>query len=437
MALTTGTNADFQRGFALLKRVYAGRVEDLVPESDRLAKDIPFAKPDQQIGQDYFQPVTLTREMGITFWNTGAVQTLNQPLASADETASIRGSEIAIRSSLSYKLIHSALKKLDGTRGGVKAFVNATVDRFARLAKGGSYAREAMLLYGGGTGAVSNLGVVSAVTGSSGTTLIVTMTAAEFATALWAGSEGGEFDIFSSAGAKRNTNGIAGTADATFKLTGSNALTYQVTFTSNASNVSAVVATDQIFLAGQRGQDALGFVGAAQTQAGNLWGISTATYGLWKPTVINVGGALTFAAISEGAARVASTGYYGDYDLYVSPKGFADICDDQTALVAHTTKSSGSVTIGFDDVTFKTQAGRTNLKVHPYMKNGLALGIPRGECMRIGSTDLTHTIDGYGRMFRELENASGVEMRMYTDQAPFCKNPQYIQLYTGIANTTD
>jgi hypothetical protein len=437
MALITGTNADFQRGFNLLKRVYAGRVEDLVPDSDRLSKDIPFAKPDQQIGQDYFQPVTLSREMGATFWNTGAVQTLNQPLASADEVASIRGSEIAVRAALSYKFIHSALKKMDGTRGGVKAFVNATVDRFARLTKGGSYFREATLLYGGGTGAVSYLGLVANTTGSATTNLVVQMTAGEFATALWAGSEGGEFDIYAPNGTKRNTAGTAGTADAVFKLSGSNAATYQVFFTSNATNVSAVVAGDQIFFLGARGQDALGFVGAALTQAGSLWGISTSTYGLWKPTVIPVGGALTFAAVSEGAARVASTGFYGDYDLYVSPKGFADICDDQTALVTHTTKSSGSVTIGFDSVTFLTQAGKTHLKVHPYMKNGYALGIPRGECMRIGSTDLTHTIDGYGRMFRELENASGVEMRLYTDQAPFCKNPQYIQLYTGIVNTTD
>ncbi len=437
MALTTGTNADFQRGFNLLKRVYAKRVEDLVPESDRLSKDIPFAQPDQQIGQDFFQPVTLSREMGATFWNDGSVKTLNQPLASADEVASIRGSEIAVRAALSYKFIQSALKKLDGTRGGVKAFVNATVDRFARLSKGGSYFREATLLYGGGTGAASNLGVISATTGSSGTTLVATLSAAEFAVALWAGSEGGEFDIFAANGTKRNTAGTAGTADAVFKLTGSNPITYAVTFTSNATNVSAVVAGDQIFFQGARGNDALGFVGAALTQSGNLWGINTGTYGLWRPTVIPVNGALTFAAVSEGAARVASTGFYGDYDLYVSPKGFQDVCDDQTALVAHTTKSSGNVTIGFDSVTFLTQAGKTHLKVHPYMKGALALGIPRGECMRIGSTDLTHTIDGYGRMFRELENASGVEMRLYSDQAPFSKNPQYIQLYTGIQNTTD
>jgi hypothetical protein len=40
-------------------------------------------------------------------------------------------------------------------------------------------------------------------------------------------------------------------------------------------------------------------------------------------------------------------------------------------------------------------------------------------------------------MFRELENASGVEMRLYTDQAAWCKSPHYMQLFTDIQNTSD
>jgi hypothetical protein len=435
MTTGTGTNTDYARGFELLKRVYADKVEDLVPESDRLAKDIPFIAADKQPGQDYYQTVTLTREGGITWWNDGSIKTLNQPLSTAELSASIRGSEIAIRAALSYKFMHSALKQLDGTRAGARAFVNATKDRFEKLTKGASYARECMLLYGGGTGAVSNLGVVANTTGSATTNLVVQMAAADYATAIWSGSEGLEFDIYSTAGAKRNTAGT--TSDTVFKLTGTDPTNYRVTFTSHATNVAAVVATDQIFFAGARGNDALGFVGAGLTQTGSLWGISTTTYGLWKPTVINVGGALTFAAVSEAGATVASVGHYGDYDLYLNPATFADVCDDQTALISHTTKSSGKLTIGFDDVAFKSQAGTVYLKPHPYMKRGIALGLPRDLCMRVGATDLTHTMPGFGKMFRELENAAGVEMRLYTDQAPFCQNPKFVTVFTGITNTTD
>lgn len=435
MTVSTGTNADLARGFELLKRVYADKVEDLVPESDRFSKDIPFIAADKMPGQEYYMPVTLTREGGATFWNDGSAKTLNQPLAALEQSASIKGSEIAVRSVLSYKFIHSALKQLDGSRAGARAFVNATKDRFEKLTKGASYFREATLLYGGGPSAVSNLGVVLNTTGSAGTSLVIQMAAKDYATALWTGSEGIEFDIFSAAGVKRNAAGTGSTT--VYKLAGTDPSAYRITLTSDAANVSAVVATDQIFFAGARTQDALGLVAAAGTQSGSLWGISTTTYALWKPTVIPVNGALTFAAVAESGALVASTGFYGDYDLYVSPATYADVCNDQTALVTHTNKSSGSITIGFDDVTFKTQAGTVALKVHPYLKRGIALGLPRDHMMRVGSTDLTHTIPGYGKMFRELENVAGVELRLYTDQAPFCKNPHYMVLFTDITNTSD
>lgn len=434
MTLGTGQNADFARAYELLKRVYADKVEDLVPETDRLAKDIPFIANDKKTGQDFWMPVRLTREGGFTWWNDGSAKALNQPIATKELSASIRGSELLARSILSYKFIHSALKEWDGTKAGARAFVNATKDRFQQLTKGASYARECQLLYGGGPSAASNLGVVLNTTGSATTNLVIQMDPAEWATAIWSGSEELEFDIFSSAGVKRNTFGT--TSDTVYKLTAVDAGNYRLTFTSHASNVSAVVATDQIFFFGARTQDSLGAFGAAQTN-GNLWGISTSSYGLWKPTVINAGGALTFTHIAEMGASVASTGFSGDYTLYVNPATFADICNDQTALVQHTTRSSGKVTIGFDDVAYRTQAGTVRIAVHPYMKRGYALGLPDDECMRVGSTDLTHQIPGYGKMFRELEGAAGVELRLYSDQAFFCKNPKYMVLYTGIVNTTD
>ncbi len=437
MTVGTGQNADFARAYDLLKRVYADKVEDLVPETDRFAKDIPFIAADKQPGQDYWQPVSLTREGGATFWNDGSAKTLNMPLATRELSASIRGSELAVRSILSYKFIHSALKQLDGSRAGARAFVNATKDRFEKLTKGASYFRECMLLYGGGStpAAGGNLGVVLNTTGSATTTLVVQMDPKDWATAIWSGSEELEFDIFSTGGTKRNSAGT--TSDTVYKLTGTDPTNYRVTFTSHATNVSAVVATDTIHFAGARTQDPLGAIAAASTQSGSLWGISTTTYGLWKPTVIDAGGALTFTHLAEAGAQVASTGFYGDYTLYVNPATFADICNDQTALVSHTTRSSGSVTIGFDDVKFKNQAGTVRLAVHPYIKRGIALGLPDDYCMRVGSTDLTHTIPGYGKMFRELEGAAGVEMRLYTDQAFFCKNPKYMLMFTNIVNTTD
>jgi hypothetical protein len=444
MTATTGQNADFTRAYELLKRVYAARVEDMVPESDRLSKDIPFVTGDKQPGQIFYQPVTLTREGGATFWNDGSIKTLNQPLAALELSASIQGAEIAVRSALSYKFLNTALKQLNGTQAGARAFVNATKDRFEKLSKGASYFRECTTLYGSGPAAVASavapgqgLGRVLTTTGTSGTSLVVQLEPATWATAIWAGSRDLEFDIYSTAGVQRNTAGTGATT--IYKLVSDNPALYQLTFTSEAStNVADVVATDEIFFAGARGADALGFMGACILPGTDLWGINPVTYSLWKPQLVPVGGSLNFEKLQDGATAVAALGFSGSYDVYVNPATFQDLCNDQAALISHANgKTEGSLSIGFDDLKFKSQAGTMYIKAHPYMKRGFALGIPRDYCMRIGSTDLTHTMPGFGKMFREMENAAGVEMRLYSDQAPFCKHASYMVAYTGIVNTSD
>lgn len=438
MTTSTGQYKDFSREFELLKRTYASKVEDMVPESDQISKRVPFSTADK-LGQDFYQPVTLTRETGFTFWNDGSVKTLNQPQGSLELSALVRGAEFVNRTAMSYKWMNTARQALGkGDQAGKEAFVNATKDAFLKLTKGSSFARECNLLYGGGPtpGATyTGLGTVLVTTGSAGTSLVVTMSAAQWATAIWTGSEGAEFDIHSTAGTKRNSAGT--TSDTIYKLVSCDPLTYKATFTSHATNVSNVVATDVITFAGSRTVDMLGFVGAAQT-SGTLWNISTTTYALWAPIQVAVAGALTYEKVQQGMGRLAGIGFDGVIDLFVNPDTFQDVCNDQTALVTHGTgKMTGKVTIGFDDVSFKSQAGTVNLISHPYMKRGIALGLPKGECKRIGSTDLTHTMPGFGKMFRELENAAGVEARQYYDQAPFCSNAGHIVLFSGITNTTD
>ena len=441
MTATAGTFADYSRGFELLKRVYADKVEDLVPESDVIAKKVPFISADKQNGQDYFQPVTLSRSGGYTWWNDGSVKTLNQPLAPEEVSASIRGSEFVNRIAISYKFMQAALKALGDGRSEAsrRAFVNATKDQFSKMAKGTSYARECALLYGGGTtpgstvATFGGLGVILSKTGSSGTTLVVQVEPKHWAAAIWAGSKGLEFDIHAPGGTKRNTAGT--TTDTVYKQTAVNVALKQVTFTSHATNVTAAAIGDIITFAGSRTQDMLGFLHAALTPAGTtLWNISTDNE-LWKPQVKAVNGALTLEVILDGMADLSNIGFDGDIDLMVSPKTFQSILNDQSALVSHSSgKTSGSLTLGFTDVTFKSPAGTVHLHVHKYMKEGYALGLPRDYCMRVGSTDITHTMPNFGKMFRELENAAGVEMRHYFDQAPFCKHASYMIVFTDIIN---
>ena len=437
MTATTGQTYGVVQADATLKQVYADKIIDMCPSSHLLAEDIDFVSADKENGNYYNQPVHLSYELGLTFNSDGSPFALNKGQSPTELNAQIRGSEIVNRVTMSYGLLNRAMKGDTSTRAGMKSFINATKYKMQALIGGMSFAREAMLLYGGGSGANSALATVSATTGSASTTLVVTVAVADWAAALWvacaSATAGLECDIYSSGGTKRNTAGTGATT--IYKLTAVDAVNYKLTFTSEAAtNVATVVATDQIFFAGSRVTGMLGFIGACQTTS-SFWGIDPVANPLWKPQQTVVGGALTFEAIMQGCTKVADIGFDGKLNVYVSPAGWQDLADDQAAMINYAQKSNGKISMGFEELQFRSQTGIIAIKAHKLMKRGLALGLPDGECMRIGSTDITTTMPGVGKMLRELEDTAGVEARCYTDQAPFCQKPAFMHLWSGIVNS--
>ncbi len=435
MTVSAGQALDYNRANSYTKEIYAPKIENMVPQTDSIAKCVPFVTGEKVLGRFYHQPVKLTRSMGVTFATSGGITTMNKGLAPLPLDAQIQGSEIIIRDYMSYGIMARALSGQAGTRAGAKAFVSATGDTVTNLTASASYFREMALLYGGGTGADANLGVVESVTTAAGTVLTVVLTAATFATAIWAGCENGEYDIYSSGGAQRNAAGTAAARDNVYVLGTVAPSTRSLTFASINANVTTVVATDQLFFAGSR---VVGMVGiqAACTISGTLWNISTATYALWKPQTVAVGGQLSFESVLAGTAKSADAGFNGNMNLFVSTQGFQDLANDQAALIRYAEKSKGDVEIGFSGITFHSQVGKTMVKPHRLIKNGVAFGLPAdGECLRVGSTDITFEMPGFGKMFSELPDETGVQMRAYTDQAFFCKHPGYMVYYTGIVNS--
>jgi hypothetical protein len=438
MTLQAGQAMDFTRAAALTKQVYADKLEQMTPDSDKLSKEIDFVAAEKMPGNKYNQPVKMTRSMGFTFSNTGGVFDLNMGLAPLDLNAEIQGSQMVVREFMSYDILERALKGDSGRGGATRAFVSATQDTMVNLQKSASYMREVMLLYGGGTGAAVAIGTVTSVTGSAGTSLVATLDKKDWATAIWAGAENGEFDIFQGTTAtKRNAAGLASDRTNVYVLKKVNPLLYQLTFESLAANVSAVAPLDTIFFAGQRGQDLLGFQAAATVQTPNLlWNIDPNQYMLWKPQTLNVGGMLGFEKVVQGLSLVAAIGFSGVINLHVSCQGWQDLCNDQAALVRHAgERAGGKVSFGYESIEFWSQTGLLRIKPNIYVKNGHAFGIPEGEFVRVGSTDWTFNMPGYGKMMRELENKAGVELREYTDQALFGKHPGYLVYFHNISNS--
>lgn len=436
MPLTSGQNFDFARAEAVTKYVYADKLEELTPDSTKLADEFPFVPAAQQLGRKFFQPVEPARSTGATFNADGSAFALNMSRAPQELTAEILGTELVVRETMSYAMMQRALSGDTRTSAGIKAFVQATSSSFKRLSKAGKYFRECQIMYGGGptpTTASRGLGVILAKTGSSGTNLVVIMDPKDWATLIWAGSEGGMFDIYSPAGTKRNAAGSGETSG--YKLASVDSKTYTLNFTSDAANVTAAVIGDVIWFEGSRGKDSVGYV-EATTQT-SLWGIAPASWNLWKPRTVDVGGMASFEVVMEGSAQVADIGFEGTLNVHVSPATWKDICDDQAAVARWVNKSGGEVTAGFDKITYAGQTGLVNIIPNFYIKRGIMAGFPEGLCKRIGSTDLTFTMPGYGKMLRELENTAGVEARIYYDQAPFIEKPAYSILYTNVTNSSD
>ena len=196
-----------------------------------------------------------------------------------------------------------------------------------------------------------------------------------------------------------------------------------------------VVATDRVYEKGAFGKEFAG-IHKILSNTGTLFGISAATYNLWKSTVYSVGGQLSYEKINKGIARAAGKGLDEDIKLFVSPATWSVLATDQAAFRRHDSSyKSSEAEQGFESVKFFSQNGTVEVIPHTYIKEGFAYGLVLDEFEKVGSTDVTFKIPGKGEdFFRPLENAAGYELRCYADWAIFCHKPNKQILYTGITN---
>lgn len=436
MTATAGQNYDFNRIQKLTKRVYAPKVAEMLPKKLTVLADLcPFRGAEKGPGDDYYEPVRLTRSTGVTFWNDGSASALRKGLASKAESATIRGSELLVRDIISYAAMQRAAKADVGTQAGQRAFVNATKDTFTSLAEAGAFYREMQLLYGGGASATASIAKVQSVTSASGGVLTVVIDPTTWAPAAWLGCENGEYDIFTSGGTQRNTAGSDSARTNVYVLTSVTVSTRTLVFASEqATNCASVAANDLLFFAGARTVDMLGLEGICAT-SGSVFGISNSTYGLWKTQSVSVGGQLSFEAILAGAAAASEVGFFGKLSVLVSPRGWTDLVNDQTALVRHAESKGGTVRMGYESIEYYGPTGNMAVKPHILMKQGNAYGIPEGELERIGSTDLTFEMPVIGKMLSELPDNAGAQARIYSDQALFGTMLKGVVQWTGITNS--
>lgn len=426
---TTLTSLD-----GLFKTVYADNIEQLIPETAKLKKLIPFSR-DEKIGDHYEQPVILTYPHGVTYAAPGAgAFALNDPIAPQMKKAQVDAYQHLLRDSMDYE---TAAKSASGDKA---AFRKATELSVELMMESITKRVELDLLYG-----QIGYGVGDSSVNTDTTHTVVQMLTASWATGIWLGMEGAKFQFWKQSDGTLVSSG----ADAIFTVDSVDVDNRKLTISGTTTGISdldtALAAGDcDIYPNGARTAATTfsqmpGLVKII-TNTGTLFNISAATYNLWKGNSVSAGGALTLGKILSALAAPTGRGLDEKVTVFLNDRTWANVASDQAALRKYDASyDTERLKNGTRAITFYSQNGEVELMPYNCIKEGEAIAIPLKQCKRIGSTDITWELPGGSpenpRFFRELSDNAGFEYRVYSGQSIFCKTPARTLRITGIVNS--
>lgn len=423
----------------LFKNVY-GDLTDLLPQDYPLARAIPFSQK-MKVGQSYVEAVILTNESGVTLSSTTDLFELNPAVAGV-----VRQVECVPYISVLPSIVPwGVISRSAG--GGEKAFYEATRYIVKNNLTSHSKFQEIFRLYGQAPGLLGYASYFSGIyrgvsfTTGSGTLNGITFTngvnvaskailfaPGTFASGIWVGLEGVHINQVSSTGAVLASGKLVSVQSEYGYIT--------VDFTPVAP--SATSGAGSVRLCFQGMQDAQDYVGINKilTTDGNLFGIPTSQYSLWKGNVYDCGGQqFTLPRLQSAiAAAVNRGGLEGDMMCYLNPRSWATVCSTEAGLrVYDKSYSPKEAENGFDAVTFYAQSGKITIYPHRFTKEGEAYILSMPTWSRSGSAEVSFQIPGMGQdVIFPLQNQAGYAFRSFADQYVFCHKPAWNIIMTGI-----
>lgn len=426
---------------ALFKEVYAEQVEKLIPERERVLKNVPFVAADKQNGSNYNQPVILSRDHGVTYLGQNSNNLrLNAPIAAIVDVAQIKASGMVMRSLMDYQSASRASK-------GGAAFVDGTSYLVESLTDSFSAILEQTHWYGG-------RGLASATTaaGADFSGAVFTVPVGQWAPAVWVGAEGMLCDVYSSA------DGItpALLKASALEVVGVNITTRQITFKTLTVTGWTPSQYDMIFRHQAKGLESLG-IQQILGNTGSLFGVDASTRGLWKANTYAVTSAGTeasvgttnfsYGAAADGIAIAYGRGLEGQLDLHVNSLVFSSLIPNFATAKTASTSSQGmqfqdpslveDLRYGAKTITFIVNNVEVNVLANDYVKAGLAFGLAQGTWLRVGSSQLTFDLPDVdkGNYFRPADGYAAIELRAFADEAIFCKKPARNIMFHSIKPT--
>ena len=155
------------------KQIYGDSLINLIPESAKFIKDVPFERR-KKLGDKYNVPVVLQAEQGFTYNDgDGTAFALNGALAMGTKNAQVRGAEKVLQSQISYKAAAAATSNKE-------AFADATSTLFENMVESMANRLELSCFYGNsslGDGSGTPNSTIGAATFQQVTTTITVTTA--------------------------------------------------------------------------------------------------------------------------------------------------------------------------------------------------------------------------------------------------------------------
>lgn len=403
----------------LFRTVYADKLLDLVPDFAILQKRIGFTGADKETGSFYAQPVNLSHEAGFTYAGTaGGVSALSAAINGVMKEAQVYGSEMVLRSQISYTALSRASSK------GPKAFKRASAWKIEDMNNSMRKRQEIAMLYG-----QASIGEVASVASD-----VITVTAGSWAGGIWGGAEGAKIQAFTDNTTSATQHGL--TAGMTIVSVDSDARTLTMTASDTTTNTN-VAAGDMLYFKSARTADAFNEMAGLKkiiTNSGTLFNISASTYSLWKGTTASSVGQISFQKIQDAVSKAVNKGLMEDCIVLLSPKAWAVLNSDAAALrVFDSSFSVGKSENGSGGLVFHSTNGKLEILSHPLVKDGDAFIVPPESLLRIGSVDLAFDVPGFEEQFFRLVNDyTAVELQCMSDQAIFIERPAHTVYMSGL-----
>lgn len=412
------------------KQAYQDKIKDLVPNYAYILKNTSVEKGMKQLGDKFNAPVKVQSGQGYTYNTDGTAFALNGAIALQMENALVPAFSLIRRDNISYTAISRS--------AGKNSFGKAVDITLNDMTEGAGFRLECTYLHG-----TRGIGATASSANVDTTHTTVTLTAASWATGIWASALGAQIQFF------RSDTGalVSSGADSVFTVNVASFTAFTLTITGTTTGISALdtaiaAVSCNIYFNGAATNgnttwvEGVGLMAIA-SNVGTLFSISAVTWPLWQGNTYSAAsGPLTFGKLQKAITLPGDKGLMGEKCTVLVPlTSFSDLLTEQAAARRYGDVKSKKMDNGADALEFYSPSGTMEIVPHPLMKRGEAVIYPTDSITRIGSSDLTFQLPGTSTdsyLQVPLGDFAGYQVRIWSDNTLFAETPSHMCIITSV-----